>query len=228
MNILGLESSTEQGSVALSCNGEVFQQAWQGGRGHAEGILKQVSALLAQHSLSLAQLDAIAFSQGPGSFTGVRTACGMAQGLSLGANVPLVPVPTLMVLAEAAKAQRVVTILDARMGQVYLAAYERDEQANWNTVIQPQLAAPDSLPQLPGPAWEIIGNGVGLCSSLLENQWHGQWVNTRPECYPEARNLLTIAARQLSMGHTCLPEEVAPLYLRDKVALTVEERRVSP
>jgi tRNA threonylcarbamoyladenosine biosynthesis protein TsaB len=224
LNILGLECSTEQGSVALSCHGQLTQQSWHGGRGHAEGILSQVSVLLEQQSLALSQLNAIAFSQGPGSFTGVRTACGMAQGLSLGSGVPVVPVPTLMVLAQGTNAERVVATLDARMGQIYLAAYERDRAGDWQTIINPMLCNPDQVPDLPGEGWVVAGSGTTLCEAVLAGRWQGKWRELVPELYPEARHLLGIAERWHAQGKSCLPEQAGPLYLRDKVALTVEER----
>jgi tRNA threonylcarbamoyladenosine biosynthesis protein TsaB len=220
LNILGLESSTEQGSVALMAHGQILQRSWQGGRGHAEGILREVSTLLEQQSLSLNQLDAIVFDQGPGSFTGVRTACGMAQGLALGCEVPLVAVPSLMAMAEATSAQRVVSVLDARMGQVYLAAYERQESGEWHATIEPCLCDLAKLPPWPGQDWVLAGNGCALLQDLPQ----GQCNRLLPEVYPQASSLVAIGRRWLALGRTCLPEAAAPLYLRDKVAETVEER----
>lgn len=224
MNILGLECSTEAGSVALRAHDQVVQKVWQGGRAHAEGILRQVTCLLEEQQMALTELDVIAFSQGPGSFTGVRTACAMAQGLSLGSEVPVLGVPTLMVLAEGAEVSRVVSVLDARMGQIYLAAYERDSQGDWMTVIAPMLCHPDQAPELPLEDWVVAGSGSRLCDALLRTRWQGKCRLIQPELFPQAQHLLTIAARWHAQGKSGLPESVSPLYLRDKVAQTTVER----
>src|SRR5262245_29622614 len=117
------------------------------------------TALLAEHGLSLRGLDGIAFGAGPGSFTGLRIACGVSQGLAFGADLPVTGVSTLAALAEAAGAERVVCCLDARMGQVYHAAYEKG-RTDWLVVHEPSLTAPAEAPLPPGAAlWTGAGAG---------------------------------------------------------------------
>ena len=142
MKILALDTSTEYCSVALWRDGDVDAREALAGRRHSELLLPMVDALLERHGLRLKGLDGIAFGEGPGSFTGLRIGCGVTQGLAFGAGLPVVGVSTLLALAEAARSRRAVCCLDARMGEVYHAAYARSD-AGWEAVHVPSLCAPE-------------------------------------------------------------------------------------
>jgi tRNA threonylcarbamoyladenosine biosynthesis protein TsaB len=190
---------------------------------HAERLAPMVRRLLARARLAVEGLDAIAFGQGPGSFTGLRIACGMAQGLALGSARRVVPVPSLMALAEQANASRVVAALDARMGETYLAAYSR-MAGDWEATVAPGLFREDALPGLPGRDWVATGSGFDAFGWLRGA--YARQVGQRVEGdLPRAGAVARIAARRLARGESVAPEEAAPLYLRDKVALTVRERQ---
>ena len=141
MKLLAIECSTDRLSVAVCHGDERWQYQGAGGAQASATLIPAIMDLLAQASLPLHALDAIAFGRGPGAFTGLRTACAVAQGLGLGAHLPLLPIDTLMLLAQAAKktqdsTTRVLAVLDARMGQVYVAAYE-DSSQGWRCVQAP-------------------------------------------------------------------------------------------
>ena len=138
MNILALETSTEICSAALWLDGKVDAREVVAGQRNSELLLPMVDALLAANQLAMRDLDGVAFGSGPGAFTGVRIACGVAQGIAFGIDVPVAAIGTLMALAEAAGAPRAVCCLDARMGEVYHAAYQRRGDA-WFEVHAPGL-----------------------------------------------------------------------------------------
>ncbi|MGH8809473.1 MAG: tRNA (adenosine(37)-N6)-threonylcarbamoyltransferase complex dimerization subunit type 1 TsaB, partial [Noviherbaspirillum sp.] len=158
--ILAIETSSELASAALLHNGRVIAREASGVHTHSQTILPMVQELLAQADISLAQCDAIAFGAGPGSFTGVRTACGVAQGLAFGADLPLVPVVTLQAMAQACRdacgADDVLVLLDARMEEVYWAQYRYRD--GWQTVCEPALSAASAV----APVGQVIACGNAL------------------------------------------------------------------
>lgn len=222
--ILAIETSTEVASAALIQQDSIYSEISEGVHSHSEKILPMVQSLLKQAGISLSQCDAIAFGKGPGSFTGVRTACGVVQGLAFGADIPVIPVITLQAMAQAslqkqADAIDVVCVMDARMGEVYWAQYHFN-QGQWQEVIQPTLSlATEIQPQ--GNVW-ICGNGVAIYASAFEDQ---AWVKGIVEdVMPHAIQTAQLANMALSLGHVLPAEEAQPLYLRNKVALTIAER----
>jgi tRNA threonylcarbamoyladenosine biosynthesis protein TsaB len=171
--------------------------------------------LLAQAGIAAGALDAVAFGAGPGSFTGLRIACGIAQGIAFARGLPVIGVSTLEALAEAAAAARVVACLDARMREVYYACLERQGHA-WREVIAAQCVAPAAAPRPPGEGWVGCGNGFAV---------HGNLGLSRvfPEIHPTATAVARLAAPRLERGEGADPALAAPLYLRVKVAFTREE-----
>jgi tRNA threonylcarbamoyladenosine biosynthesis protein TsaB len=167
-------------------------------------------------------MHAFAFGQGPGSFTGLRIACGMAQGLAFGASRPVVPVPSLMALAEQANASRVIVALDARMGETYLAAYSH-MGGDWEAAIEPGLFPREALPALPGRDWVATGSGFDAFD-WLRAAYAAQVAHRIEADLPRASAVARIAARRMARGQSVPPEQASPLYLRDKVALTTAER----
>ena len=223
MNVLAVETSTELCSVALLRGRELFVEEELAGNRHSELLAPMVRRILERARLQVAGLDGIAFGQGPGSFTGIRIACGMAQGLAFGAGRPVVPVPSLLALAEQANEANVVAAFDARMGEAYLAAYARQGE-DWKEVIAPSLVDATALPPLPGRRWAATGSGFDRHAWLREA--YRDSVEMRLEGdLPRAGAIARIATRRLAQGGGVAAERAAPLYLRDKVALTTEERR---
>lgn len=232
MNLLAIETSTERLSIAILRDGEAFARDIDAGQRHSELALPLLHELLAESNLTLREFDAIAFGQGPGSFTGVRIACGLAQGMALGIGKSLVPVPTQMALAAQTGAAQVMVALDARMGEIYFAAYRRDTTCagGWQEVLAPMLVKPDALPTIDGQGWSAVGSGFDMpaLGDLLVARYGGQITGVVRGALPRALDVARIAASQLNaagMGSAIAPEHAAPLYLRNKVAMTTEERR---
>jgi tRNA threonylcarbamoyladenosine biosynthesis protein TsaB len=209
--------------VALVRGGELFVEEALAENRHSELLVPMLRRVLDRAHLSPEQMDAFGFGQGPGSFTGIRIACGIVQGLAFAANRPVVPVPSLLALAEQSNESRVIAALDARMGEAYLAAYARNGD-DWDEVIAPRLADGRSLPPLPGRRWAATGSGFDRHPWLREA--YRDSVEMRFEGdLPRAGAVARIAARRFARGAGMAAADATPLYLRDKVALTTEERR---
>lgn len=220
MRILALETSTPHCSCALWQDGVVIERAELAGQRHSELVLPMVRSVLAEAGAALAGLDAVAFGAGPGSFTGVRIACSVAQGLAFGHDLPMVPVVTLAALADQESEDAVMACLDARMGELYLAAYRRDA-AGLHCVLPPMLTGPARLPVLDG-AWHGCGSGFTVAREALMGAFRVSSV--RDDRFPMARGVARLAAVEVAAGRVCAPEDALPLYLRDKVALDVREQ----
>lgn len=223
LQILALDTATEWCSAALWRDGVVDAREAHAGQRHSELILPMIDALLRAAHLPLSGLDAIAFGSGPGSFTGLRIACGVAQGMAYGAGLKLVPVSTLEALAQASGAARVIAALDARMGEIYHAAYVRDERG-WYCAAGPSLCRPQTAPLVAGDDWMGSGSGFAVYGESLAARYAGKLAGTRPDIVPLARHILPGAIAAFERGEAVSPALAAPLYVRDKVAMTVAER----
>ncbi len=223
MKILALDTSTEYCSVALWADAAVHACVVHAGQGHSGIVLGMVDRVLAEGGVGLAALDGIAYGQGPGSFTGLRIACAVAQGLAFAEDLPLAGVGTLHAMAVACGAERVVCCLDARMQEIYHAAYARTGEI-YAEVSAPCVCAPAAAPALPGTGWTGCGSGFAAYGDILR-QRHGSAV-TAVDCtiYPHARDIARIAAPLFAAGQGMRADEAAPLYIRDKVALKTAER----
>jgi len=209
--------------VALLRDGELFVEEALAENRHSEMLVPMIRRVLDRARLAPTQMDAFGFGQGPGSFTGIRIACGIVQGLAFAARRPVIPVPSLAALAEQSNEGRVIVALDARMGEAYLAAYARNG-GEWDEVIAPRLADAASLPPLPGRRWAATGSGFDRHAWLRDA--YRDSVEMRFEGdLPRAGAVARIAARRFARGGGVAAAQAAPLYLRDKVALTAEERR---
>jgi tRNA threonylcarbamoyladenosine biosynthesis protein TsaB len=223
LKILALETSTELCSAAVWLDGKVDAREVVAGQRNSELLLPMVDALLAAHEITARDLDGVAFGAGPGAFTGVRIACGVAQGIAFGIDVPVVGIGTLAALAEASGAERVVCCLDARMGEVYHAAYEKrgDE---CHEVHAPGLYKPAATPDLPHGQWSGCGSGFAVFRKELEARYAGSLARVIENLAPHAREIAVLAANQFARGKTVDAADAAPLYVRNKVALKVNER----
>ena len=229
LNILAIETSSEWCSAAIWLDGHALSREEQAGQRHSELILPMVDGLLREAAIELAALDAVAFGAGPGSFTGLRVACGVAQGLAFAAGIPVAEVGTLLALAQASGAERVVSCLDARMGELYFATFERamesGSERQWITVHAPVLCTPASAPELDGSGWVGAGSGFVVHGRALTQRYAGRITQALGELHPNARDVATLAVEVVRLGLTVPAEDARPVYLRDRVALTVEERR---
>jgi len=225
MQILALDTSTEFLSLALWLDGRVFSRDVHAGQSHSQQILPLLRALLDEAKVRLTDLDGIAFGAGPGSFTGLRIACGVAQGLAFGTQLPVVEVSTLKALAQQSGEQKVITCLDARMNEVYYAAYEKNGDS-WHEVHAPALFKPEEVPALQGDDWVGIGTGWTAYPEALQ-QAYSQQLKQAPltqNVHPTAVAIAELALPLFAAGKAKAAHEVAPIYIRNKVALKTSER----
>src|SRR6267143_6478695 len=165
MKFAAFETSSEWCSVAISVRGEIIALERRAGHRHSELALPMLQELLGNAGLRVAELQAVAFGAGPGSFTGLRIACGLAQGLAFARGLPVIGISSLEALAEESGATRVVACLDARMREVYYAALEK-RGARWEEVIAAMCVAPGSAPRPAGEGWVGCGNGFAVYGDL--------------------------------------------------------------
>jgi tRNA threonylcarbamoyladenosine biosynthesis protein TsaB len=223
MDILAIETSTEYCSAALWRDGKVSERCELVGQKHSEVLMAMLDALLKDAGVKITGVDGIAFGKGPGSFTGVRIACGVAQGLAFGADVKVVGVCTLEALAQASGRDKVIAALDARMGELYLAAYEK-RNGGWTAVIAPCLCRADTAPDIAGDGWFGAGNGFAVNDAALSARYGKQLSGTDAQIVPRAGAVAQIAAVEFAKGNAVDAALALPLYLRDKVALKTRER----
>ena len=222
MNLLAFDTSTETLFIALQRGTALWQHQAAGGANSSATLLPSIQQGLQALGLQFADLDAIVFGRGPGSFTGLRTACAIAQGLALGAGKPLLPVDTLLAVAEEAREQHgltdVMAVLDARMSEVYHAGY-RWAEGLWHATHALGLCAPEAL-QVP-EGLSVVGNAQAAYAERLAPQ------AAHRVALPTATALLRLAPRLMADGHLVDASYALPLYIRDKVALTTAEREAA-
>lgn len=241
---LAFDTSTDVLSLAVARGDRVWTQTLPGGAQASSGLIPAVLALLAEADLPLHSLTAIVFGRGPGSFTGLRTACAVAQGLAFGANVPVLPVDTLLAVAEearwlqelagktqAGKTQAgqtpecedltVLTLLDARMDEVYSAAYrwQAAPLAGWQALAPLKVGAPEQVEWPQDAPVLLAGNAFAAYGDRLP-------AGERCPALPTAAALLRLAPALWAQGQAVPAEQAMPLYIRDKVAHTTAEREV--
>lgn len=219
MKLLALDTATEACSAALFVDGAVHEQFEVIGRGHAERLLPMADDLLAEAGLRIGLLDAIAFGRGPGGFTGLRIAAGVAQGLAAGAGLPVLPVSNLEAIAAAARhaaqVTRVLVCMDARMGQVYWAAIDCSGPRPF-AVTEEALSDPDSV-TLPGElSWHAAGSGIAAYPVICE-RLGPRWSGASPELLPHAADIARLAASDFAAGKAVDPRQAQPVYLRNEV-----------
>jgi tRNA threonylcarbamoyladenosine biosynthesis protein TsaB len=223
MKILAVETSTEYCSVALWQDGVLSERCELVGQKHSEVLMAMLDGLLKDAGIKIKQVDGIAFGKGPGSFTGVRIACGVAQGLALGAAVNVVGVCTLEALARASGHDKVIAALDARMGELYLAAYEKQNGA-WLTLVEPCLCKAEEAPGVAGEGWFGAGSGFAVNDAALSKRFSKQLAGVDAQAMPRAGAVAQLAAGEFVKGHAVDAALALPFYLRDKVALKTRER----
>lgn len=218
MNILALETSTDLASIALRWQGVVSSLSLQSPPAHSASLLPAIKRLLMEQGACVSGMDRIVCGIGPGSFTGVRLACSVAQGLALAADLRIVPICSLLALAEASGAKEVYCAMDARMNEVYVAAY-RASGNGWQEVLAPRCVSPGALPSPGDGRWVCLGTAFSAYPAAIDGVQ--DWSDGIPaSMHPDASALLTLATQFEAQDAAW----IAPLYVRDRVALTVAER----
>ncbi|VEB96793.1 UGMP family protein [Cedecea lapagei] len=222
MRILAIDTATEACSVALQNDAAFYAHFELCPREHTQRILPMVKEILNQGEITLSDVNALAYGRGPGSFTGVRIGIGIAQGLALGAELPMIGVSTLATMAQGAwrrtGATRVLAAIDARMGEVYWAEYQRDEQGEWQgeeseAVLKPEDVA-ERLKQLNG-SWATVGTGWQAWPDMAERS--GLQLQDGETTLPEAEDMLPLALQAFNAGKSVAVEHAEPVYLRNEV-----------
>ncbi|GGD35398.1 tRNA (adenosine(37)-N6)-threonylcarbamoyltransferase complex dimerization subunit type 1 TsaB [Pseudoxanthomonas indica] len=233
MKLLAFETATEGCSVALYLDGQVRERFEIAPRRHAELALPWAEELLAEAGVARSALDAIAISRGPGAFTGVRLGIALGQGIALAIDRPLVPVSTLKVVAAslvlpygtepAGGKQRIFAAIDARMGEVYVGAFQRDG-ADLVALSDEIVAAPDAVSLPDDGRWHGAGTGFAALEGALLTRLQPQLASVDASVLPHASDLAQLASLAFARGEAVAPELVEPAYLRDNVALTLAEQ----
>jgi len=229
MRILSIETSTEACSAALLIDGEVRERFEVAPSQHSQLILPMIDSLLNEAQLTLSQLDTVGFSCGPGSFTGLRIAAGVIQGIALGADLPVVRVSTLATLAQYAyeeKSERkVLAALDARMGEVYWGKFQFDAKGRLREVDSEIVCAPDQvtkpLAEEPEAAcWFGVGPGWTAHSAklLVGLNETASSINWQENILPRAQYVASLAMKSFVDGGAVSAEEAVPVYLRNNIA----------
>ena len=228
--LLALDTATDTVHLALVLGADVRVRALPGGAQSSAALLPAIRDLLAEGGLALRALDAIAFGHGPGAFTGLRTACAVAQGLAVGAERPLLALDTLAALAESARQQgeagdAVWSVLDARMGEVYAARWCRAAEGGWTADGPVALYSPAALAEAiaHAPA-ALVGNAVTVQAEVLGPLAARLGLATWPAAVPDGAALAVLARVAQGQGAWIDPALALPLYVRDKVAQTTAER----
>ena len=249
---LAIETSTDILSLAIASTQDDKSQVWahtsQGGAKSSQLVLPEIVRLMDEAQMRFADLTAVVFGKGPGSFTGLRTACSVAQGLAFGAGVPVLPIDTLLAVAEDARyqnmqqkqqqtqqqqqqqqqpeqipqqTQRFFVAMDARMDQVYTAAYEW--RSEWQCVQAPSVNSPENI-SVPTEWKDLAFTTVGNARGAFAARWPAELSGKHMHAMPTAQALLRLSPVAFGQGLAVQPEDALPLYIRDKVAQTTQER----
>ncbi len=250
---LAIETSSDMLSLAIASTQGDKSQVWahtsQGGAKSSQLVLPEIVRLMEEAQIRFTDLTAVVFGKGPGSFTGLRTACSVAQGLAFGAGVPVLPIDTLLAVAEDARhhstqqlqqqiqqqtqqqleelgqpsqqTQRYFVAMDARMDQVYTAAYEW--RSEWQCVQAPSVNSPENI-SVPTEWKDLEFTTVGNTWDALAARWPAELSGQHMYAMPTAQALLRLSPVAFGQGLAAQPEDALPLYIRDKVAQTTQER----
>ncbi|HAL43560.1 MAG TPA: tRNA (adenosine(37)-N6)-threonylcarbamoyltransferase complex dimerization subunit type 1 TsaB [Methylophilaceae bacterium] len=223
MKILSLDTSTEYMSLGLKIYEDFHSINIKAGQTHSEIVLPEINKFLSDHQLTTKDLDAIAFGKGPGSFTGIRIACGIAYGLGYGASIPVIGVNNLLALADRSGKNKVISVIDARMGEIYFSAYIKEGK----TFSEPMFEGvykPDELPRIKESGWTLIGNAIETYKQEMKDHF-GQQIENLIDGPIEVVESISKLATPFIKNKIFELIHAEPVYLRNKVAFTIEERK---
>ena len=223
MKLLAIDTATEACSAALYIDDVITERYALAPREHALLILPMVDELLREADIRPGQLDAVAFGRGPGAFTGLRIAAGIAQGIAFGADLPVVSVSTLAALAQGCHRERgvtrVLTAIDARIGEIYWGAYACDIEGLVRALGAECVTKPQDAPLPEGEGWCAAGNAWAVYGDALRARLQGRVDVVDAARYPHAHDVALLAVAAYRRGETVGAEQAAPVYLRDEVAV---------
>jgi tRNA threonylcarbamoyladenosine biosynthesis protein TsaB len=229
MNLLAIETATECCSVALACGESLVLRSEFAPRRHAELLLPMCEQVLAEAGIGRHALDVIAVGVGPGAFTGVRLAVSAAQGLALALDRPLVPVSSLAALAMQApdNGAAILAVIDARMGEIYAGTFRRTVEGLVEPLGLESVGLAERLVLPAAATWNVVGSGWATYQALLETRLPAAPAWVEGVAHPQASEVALLALPAARAGRGLAPENVAPVYLRDKVALTSAEQQAA-
>jgi tRNA threonylcarbamoyladenosine biosynthesis protein TsaB len=225
MNLLAIETATESCSVALLAGERLFARSELAPRRHAELLLPMCDEVLAEAGLARRGLDAVAVGCGPGAFTGVRLAVSAAQGIAFALGIPVVPVSSLAALALQAPAgdEPILAVIDARMGEIYAGWFRRSPDGLVEPLSAETVGAAAELPLATHAACSVVGSGWATYHEVLRTRLGVDPAWAEGDHYPQAVDVARLALPRIGDG--VAPEQALPVYLRDKVALTLAEQQ---
>jgi tRNA threonylcarbamoyladenosine biosynthesis protein TsaB len=230
LRILAIETATEACSAALYIDGDVIQRYQLAPRQHVALILPFVDELFNEAGVNVNQLDAVAFGRGPGSFTGLRIAAGITQGIAFGADLPVIPVSTLAALAQGATrkipAKKILAALDARMQEVYWGTFSLDGSGLMTLHGEEAVCAPGLVARPDGSDWQAAGDGWSSYREALLERLGFEPAACLASLKPQAADVAVLGAAKFIAGQTVPPEQAAPIYLRDQVAAKPARQKV--
>jgi len=228
MRFVALEASAEWCSVALWSDGEVSAMETRAPSSHGEVALPMLGRLIEAAGMTAADIHAIAFGAGPGAFTGLRIACGLAQGMAWARDLPVLGVSTLEALAEDSGASKVIACVDARMREVYYSALSREAtgcgEIKWREIVAPLCVAPGAVPAPEGGDWLGCGSGFAVYGASLGDALRGHLRGIDGNSRASAAAIARLAAPRLAQGQGVDAAQALPIYVRDKIAYTEQER----
>ncbi len=231
MRMLAIETATEACSAALIDGSEIRQRFEHRPQQQAQLILPMIDELMREADLQVTQLDAIAFGSGPGSFTGLRIAAAVTQGIAMSADIPVIPVSTLAAIAQHTcridEQPAVLAAIDARMGEVYWGVYQRNSAGLMVSSESDCVSAPDSVPVPATGKWAGAGSGWRAYPDILTARCEDKLIEVYSDRWPVAEDVITLARPVFESGAMLLPEQAQPVYLRNKVARSKQERGLS-
>ncbi len=223
MKLLALDTSTEACSAALYVDGDIRQRFEITPKAHTKLLLPMIKSLLAEAELTLSQLDALAFGCGPGSFTGLRIATGVVQGLAFGADLPVVPVSTLAALAQNLLPELAFVAMDARIGEIFWGVYQRNAEG-FVELVGKEAVLPVEQIQFPAQTATGIGSGWRVYQNELIARTQNLVTHIESDVLPQSSTIAELGVYGFKRGLAVAAEYAQPVYLRDKVAQTELER----
>lgn len=225
---LAIDTATEACSVALSLGGRITGRWEVVQREHTQKLLPLIQALMADAGRAFGQLDGIVCGIGPGSFAGVRIGVGVAKGIALAHDLPAVGVSSLAMLAQREMrlhgATQVAAVIDARMNEVYFGGYRRNARGLAEPAVAERVGAAAAVPALTGGPWHGVGTGWAAYEPALRQAFAAGFARIEPAALPHAEDALHLALPEFAAGHAISSDALAPVYLRDNVALTLAEQ----
>lgn len=215
--ILAIETATSACSVAICGRNKAIARSQTGNNIHSQVLLKMVSDVLQEAQIQIAQLDAIAVGQGPGSFTGLRIGIGVAQGLAYGAQCPMIGVSSLDALANQADSGHIIAAIDARMGEAYWAEYQK-EGAELRRDTELQVSPPSAIRSAGPTEVTLVGNAWSEYQDQFDAELMERASLMATQQFPDAKSLLELAGQSFARGDLIEPAMFAPEYVRDDVA----------